>query len=127
MTYQHTTTTTTTKKKTKKTLPNVKTKTIIPTHLSLAMETLSSNFPESYLLLFLFGTCLHSGKVHHLLASIITSYLFAFGCAGSSLLCGLLSIAVRVGATLYLRCDGFSCCRAQALGAPASVVVVPRL
>ena len=55
-------------------------------------------------------------------------YLFIFGCIGSSLLrAGFLQLQ-RVGATLRCgswasRCSGFSCCRAQALGTWASVVV----
>ena len=50
MMYQHTTK----NKKNKENPAKHEDKTIIPTHLSLAMETLTSNFPESYLLLFLF-------------------------------------------------------------------------
>ena len=55
-------------------------------------------------------------------------YLFMFGCVGSLLLCaGFLKLS-RVGATLRCgawasHCGGFSCCRAGALGAWASVVV----
>ena len=51
-----------------------------------------------------------------------------FGCVGSLLLCaGFLKLS-RVGATLRCgawasHCGGFSCCRAGALGAWASVVV----
>ena len=53
---------------------------------------------------------------------------FFFLCIGSSLLCaGFLQLR-RAGATLRCyapapHCGGFSCCRAQALGAQASVVV----
>ena len=51
--------------------------------------------------------------------------LFIFGCIGSSLLSNGLR---RAGATLRCgaqasHCGGFSCCRARALGARASVVV----
>ena len=59
-------------------------------------------------------------------------YLFIFGCVGSSLLCvGFLQWR-RAGATLCCstwasHCGGFSCCRARALGARASVVVAHRL
>ena len=55
-------------------------------------------------------------------------YLFIFGCTGSSLLhVGFLELRL-VGATLHCgarasHCRGFSCCRAWALGAQASVVV----
>ena len=55
-------------------------------------------------------------------------YLFIYGCIGSSLLhVGLLQLR-REGAALRCgvrasHCGGFSCCRAQALGARASVVV----
>ena len=55
-------------------------------------------------------------------------YLFIYCCVESLLLCtGLLQLR-RVGATLCRgarasHCGGFSCCRAQALGARASVVV----
>ena len=54
--------------------------------------------------------------------------LFIFGCIGTSLLCtGFLQL-LQVGATLHCsaqasHCSGFSCCRARALGAWASVVV----
>ena len=53
---------------------------------------------------------------------------FFFGCAGSSLLrVGFLQLR-RAGATLHCgagasHCGGFSCCRAQALGTQASVVL----
>ena len=59
-------------------------------------------------------------------------YLFIFGCVGSLLLyMGFLQLW-REGATLHCsaqvsHCGGFSCCRAQALGARASVVVAHRL
>ena len=43
-------------------------------------------------------------------------YLFIFGCVGSS----LLYVA-------FSSCGGFSCCRAWALGARASVVAARRL
>ena len=55
-------------------------------------------------------------------------YLFIFGCFGSSLLpVGFLQLW-RAGATLHCsvrasHCGGFSCCRAWASGAQASVVV----
>ena len=55
-------------------------------------------------------------------------YLFIFVCIGSSLLhVGFLQLQLRrVGATLrcdaQAYCSGFSCCRAWALGAQASVV-----
>ena len=55
-------------------------------------------------------------------------YLFIFGCTESSLLCVGFLLLWRVGATLC--CDvlashsrGFSCCKAQVLGARATVVV----
>ena len=56
-------------------------------------------------------------------------YLFIYGCVGSLLLhAGFLQLQ-RVGATLRCgarasHCSGSSCCRARALGARASVVVV---
>ena len=49
--------------------------------------------------------------------------LFIFGCAGSSLLLGLLS-ACSVQAS---HCSSFFCCGAQALGLRASEVVAPGL
>ena len=49
--------------------------------------------------------------------------LFLFGCAVSLLLCRL-SLAEASGATVWWRCAGFSCCRAQALDARALVAVV---
>ena len=55
-------------------------------------------------------------------------FVFIFGCVGSLLLCvGFLQLR-GVGATLLCgawtcHCCGFSCCRAQALGMRASVVV----
>ena len=99
---------------------------------SVAMETLSSNFPESYLLLFLFGTHLHSGKVHHLLASVFIFYLFVFGCAGSSLLWEFFFIVMASGGyPAFVVCRlltvRFSCCKARAVGASASAVVAPRI
>ena len=63
---------------------------------------------------------------------ILFIYRLIFGCIGSSLLCmGFLQLW-RAGATLRCGaraspCGGFSCCRAQALGAQASVVAVRRL
>ena len=59
-------------------------------------------------------------------------YLFIFVCIGSSLLrAGFLQLW-RVVATLHCgvwasHCGGLSCCRAQALGAWASVIVARRL
>ena len=55
-------------------------------------------------------------------------YLFIYGCVGSSLLCSGFLFLRRARATLRCgawasHCGGFSCCRAQALGARASVVV----
>ena len=66
----------------------------------------------------------------HLFSVCFLTYLFVFifGCVVSSLLCaGFLQLR-RVGATLRCgarasHCGGFSCCRAQAPGARASVVV----
>ena len=57
---------------------------------------------------------------------------FIFGCVGSSLLCAGFLYLWQAGATLRCgtwasHCGGFSCCRAQALGTWASVVVVQRL
>ena len=57
---------------------------------------------------------------------------FFFGCAGSSLLRAGFLYLQRAGATLCCgawasHCSGFSCCRAQALGAQASVVAAHRL
>ena len=55
-------------------------------------------------------------------------YLFILGCVGSSVLhAGFLQLQ-RLGATLRCsartsHCGGFSCCRARALDARASVVV----
>ena len=58
-------------------------------------------------------------------------YLFIFGCVGSSLLRRLSLVAVSGGySSLGARashCGGFSCHRARALGARASVVVARRL
>ena len=60
-------------------------------------------------------------------------YLFIFGCVGSSLLrAGFSLVAASGGATLCCgaqasHCGGFSCCKARALGARASVAVVCRL
>ena len=56
------------------------------------------------------------------------TYLFIFGCVGSSLLCAGFLQLQRAGATLpssagASHCGSFSCCGAQALGARASVVV----
>ena len=54
---------------------------------------------------------------------------FIFGCVGSSLLCVGFSVVVSGGySTLRCgaqaaHCSGFSCCRVQALGTRASVVV----
>ena len=45
-------------------------------------------------------------------------FLFIYGCAGSMLLCKVFSCGVGVS-----HCGGFFCCRAQALGTQASVVV----
>ena len=62
------------------------------------------------------------------LINLFIFLLFIFGCVGSSLLrVGFLQLR-RAGATLRCgarasHCGGFSCCRAQALGAQASVVV----
>ena len=54
-------------------------------------------------------------------------YLFIFGCAGSSLLCGLFSSGGRQGllsshSAQVSLCSGLSCWRAQAVGTWASVV-----
>ena len=54
-------------------------------------------------------------------------FLF-FGCVGSLLLCAGFLWLQRAGATLCCgarasHCSGFSCCRARALGARASIVV----
>ena len=51
--------------------------------------------------------------------------LFVFGCAGSSLLCGLFFSCWEQGAALH--CSGFSCCRAQALVHVGSIAAVSRL
>ena len=56
-------------------------------------------------------------------------YSFMFGCAGSSLLCWLFSSCGDRGLLSFFgvqasHCGGFSCCRAQARGTWASVVVV---
>ena len=53
---------------------------------------------------------------------------FIFGCIGSSLCAWAFLSLRRAGATLRcgaqaFHCDGFSCCRARALGVWASVVV----
>ena len=63
---------------------------------------------------------------------ILFTYLFIFGCIGSSLLCAGFLQLWRVGTTLCCsalasRCGGLSCCGAWALGAQASVVVARRL
>ena len=55
-------------------------------------------------------------------------YVFIFGCVGSSLLCAGFSLVAQAGATLRCgarasHCGGFSCCRTQAIGTRASVVV----
>ena len=54
---------------------------------------------------------------------------FIFGCIGSSLLCAGFLQLQRAGATLHCgawpsHCGGFSCCRARAVGAQASLVAV---
>ena len=59
------------------------------------------------------------------------TYLFIFGCDGSSLLLRLFFLQ-RVGAPLQLPCGlfslhGFSCSRARAPGAQVSIVVALRL
>ena len=53
---------------------------------------------------------------------------FFFSCVGSPLLCAGFLQLQRAGATLRCgawasHCSGFSCCRAQALGVRASIVV----
>ena len=46
---------------------------------------------------------------------------FFFGCTGSSLLCGLSSgCEQRLLCSVWAYCNGFSCCRARALGTQAS-------
>ena len=66
--------------------------------------------------------------IDHIFYRFFFFNLFIFGCVGSSLLCvGFLQLR-RAGATLCCgawasHCSGFSCCRAQALGTQASVVV----
>ena len=62
----------------------------------------------------------------------ILFFKFIFGCIGSSLLRAGFLYLRRAGATLRCggrasHCGGFSCCRAQAPGAWASVVVAHRL
>ena len=57
-------------------------------------------------------------------------FLFIFGCAGSSLLCGLFSHCGEQGLPSSCgvwgsHCGGFSCCGAWSLGHTGSVVVVP--
>ena len=59
-------------------------------------------------------------------------FLFLFLAALGLRCCAWLSVAAVSGATLHCcaqasHCGGFSCCRAQALGARASVVVAHRL
>ena len=56
---------------------------------------------------------------------IIFIYFSFFGFAGSSLLHGLFSSRGKWG--LPSSCTGFSCCRAEALGAGALVVAAPGL
>ena len=80
------------------------------------------------------GRRLDGCPVFALSTSLLGWYLFFFfliiyfGCIGSSLLrTGFLWLR-RVGTTLHCsarasHCGGFSCCRARALGARASVVV----
>ena len=73
--------------------------------------------------------------VHHFsgaVLSFIILFYFIFGCTGSSLLHRLSSSCVDWG--LLSRCGApgshclrFSCCKAQALGMWASVVVAPGL
>ena len=69
----------------------------------------------------------------HRMFIMVSFYLFSFGCTGSSWLhAGFLQMP-RVGATLPFcgvlasHSGGFSCCRAQVLGAWASVVATHRL
>ena len=61
-------------------------------------------------------------SLHVLLLQLIFFFPF-IGCAGSLWLCGLLSGC----GTRASHCDGFSYCRAWALGAQASVLGAPRL
>ena len=118
--------------KNKENLAKHEDKTIIPTHLSLAMETLTSNFPESYLLLSFLYTLIFwksaspLSLTHYLLLicfwlcwvfAAVRAFLYSYGEWGLLCICGVQAS----------HCDGFSCCRAQALGAPASVVAAPRL
>ena len=61
-----------------------------------------------------------------------TNYLFILGCARSLLLCpGFLSSCCELGllcrGAWASHCGGFSCCRARALNAWASVAAVCRL
>ena len=73
--------------------------------------------------------CLWEGVYLFFKILFIKFYLFIFGCVGSSLLLAGFLWLWRAGATLRCaawasHCGGFSCCRAQVLGARASVVVV---
>ena len=74
---------------------------------------------------FYFLTCTHC------YIYLVIIYLFIFGCAGSSFLhAGFLQLQ-RWGLLSYCsilasHCGGFSCCRAQARDAQASVVVACR-
>ena len=63
---------------------------------------------------------------------VLFMYSFIFGCTGSLLLCGLFSRCSEQGlvssrGVRASRCSGFSCCRAQALGAWASVTAASGL
>ena len=76
--------------------------------------------------------CTYCGDGFRLYTFYLFIYIFIYGCVGSSLLCmGFLQLR-QGGATLSCgaqasHCGGFSCCRAQALGTWASVVVACRL
>ena len=60
-------------------------------------------------------------RLHFFFFKLEASFLFIFGCAGSSLLCGLFPSCREQGlrsncSARASHCGGFSCCRAQALG-----------
>ena len=101
-------------------------------YLSVAMETLSSNFPViSFALSFLYTltfwkSALPLSLSHYLLLicfwlcwvfAAVRVFLYSYGEWGLLCICGVQAS----------HCDGFSCCKAGAVGAPASAVVAPRI
>ena len=101
--------------------------------LHTASVFLSASSPLLSLLRMLvtgFRTCLGSlGRAH---LKVLFIYLSIFGCTGSSLLRELSLVAESEGllsihGAQASHCSGLPCCRAQALGPRAPIVVAPRL